>query len=67
MFLNYLEVLITGRIRDLGRRHESESQKRKRKKERGTKSKKVESKCNKISQFFPNVNKQLADPHPFNL
>ena len=27
-----------------------------------TKSKKVENKCNKISQFVPNVNEQLNDP-----
>ena len=53
---------MTGRIRDLGFIHESESQKCKRKEERETKSKEVESKCKKISQFFPNVNEQVADP-----
>ena len=56
------KVLMTGRIRDLGRKYESGSQKRKRKEERETKSKEVEFKCKKISQFFPNVNEQLADP-----
>ena len=56
------KVLMTGRICDLGRKSESESQKRKRKEERETKSKEVESMCKKISQFFPNVNEQLADP-----
>ena len=54
------KVLMTGRIRDVGRKYESGSQKRKRKEERETKSKEVESKCKKISQFFPNVNEQLA-------
>ena len=53
---------MTGRIRDLGRIYESGSQKRQRKEERDTKSKEVESKCKKISQFFPNLNEQLADP-----
>ena len=53
---------MTGRIRDLGRKYERESQKRKRKEERETKLKEVESKCQKISQFFSNVNEQLADP-----
>ena len=53
---------MTGRIGDLGRKSESGSQKRKRKEERETKSKEVKSKCTKISQFFPNVNEQLADP-----
>ena len=53
------KVLMTGRIRDLGQKYESGSQKRKRKE---TKLKEVESKCKKISQFFPNVNEQLADP-----
>ena len=52
---------MTGRIRDLGRKYERESQKRKRKEERETKLK-VESKCQKISQFFSTVNEQLADP-----
>ena len=55
-------MFTTGRIRDLGRKYESGSQKRKRKQERETKSKEVESKCKKISQFFPNLNEQLADP-----
>ena len=32
------------------------------KEERESKSKEVKSKCKKISHFFPNVNKQLADP-----
>ena len=32
------------------------------KEERETKSKEVESKFKKISQFFSNVNEQLADP-----
>ena len=54
--------LMTGRICDVGRKYESENQKCKRKEERKTKSKEVESKCKKISQFFPNVNEQLADP-----
>ena len=36
--------------------------KRKGKEKRGTKSKEVENKGKKISQFFPNVNEQLADP-----
>ena len=58
--VSYLKVLMTGRIRDLGRKYESGSQKRKRKDERDTKSEKVESKCKKISQFFPNVNKQVG-------
>ena len=53
---------MTGRIRELGQKYKSGSQKRKRKEERETKSKEVKSKCKKISQFFPNVNKQLADP-----
>ena len=48
-------------FRNLGRKYESGSQKRVRK-EREIKSKEVESKCKKISQFFPNVNQQLADP-----
>ena len=52
---------MTGRIRDLGRNYESESQKHKRKEERETKSKEFESKFKKRSQFFPNVNEQLAD------
>ena len=39
-----------------------EVKKRKGKEKRETKSKEFESKCKKISQFFPNVNKQLADP-----
>ena len=39
-----------------------EVKKRERKEKRETKSKEVESKCKKISQFFPNVNEQLADP-----
>ena len=51
---------MTGRIRDLGRKFESESQKRK--EEKRTKSKEVESRCKKISQFFPNVDEHLADP-----
>ena len=55
------KVLMTGRIRDLGQKYESGSQKCKRKEERETKSEEVESKCKKISQFFPNVNEQLAD------
>ena len=37
---------------------ESGSQKRKRKEEKRTKSKEVESRCKKISQFFPNVDEQ---------
>ena len=41
---------------------ESRSQKRKRKEEKRTKSKEVESRCKKISQFFPYVNEHLADP-----
>ena len=53
---------MTGRICDVGRKYESENQKCKRKEERKTKSKEVESKCKKISQFFLNVNEQLADP-----
>ena len=53
---------MTGRIRDLRRKYESGSQKRKRKEKRETKSKEVKSKCKKISEFFPNVNEQLADP-----
>ena len=53
---------MTGRIRDLGRKYDSGSQKRKRNEERETKSKKVESKCKKISQFFPKAYDQLADP-----
>ena len=57
-----LKALITGRICDLDRKYESGSQKRKRKEERETNSKEVESKCKKISQFFSNVNEQLADP-----
>ena len=56
------KVLMTGRIRDLGRKYQSGSQKRNRKEERETKSKEVESKCKKINQFFPHVNEQLADP-----
>ena len=56
------KVLMIGRIRDLGRKYESGSQKRIRKDERETKSKEVKSKCKKISQFFPNLNEQLADP-----
>ena len=53
---------MTGRIRDLGQKYESGSQKRKRREKKETKSKQVESSCKKISQFFPNVNEQLADP-----
>ena len=53
---------MTGKIRNLFRKDESESQTRKRKEERETKPKEVESKCKKISQFFPNVNEQVADP-----
>ena len=52
---------MTGKIRDFGRKLESGSQICKRKEERETKSKEVESKCKKTSQFFPNVNEQLAD------
>ena len=55
-------MLISGRICDLGRKYKSGSQKRFRKDEREKKSKEVESKCKKISQFFLNVKKQLADP-----
>ena len=55
-------MLVTERIRDLSQKYESGSQKRTRREEREAKSKKFESKCKKISQFFPNVNEQLADP-----
>ena len=58
------KVIMTGRIRDLGQKYESGSQQRKRKEEKDTKSKEVKSKCKKVSQFFHNVNEQLADP-PF--
>ena len=53
---------MTGRIRNLGRKYESGSQERKRKEKKETKSKQVKTRCKKISQFFPNVNEQLADP-----
>ena len=53
---------MTGRIRDLCPKYESESQKRKRKEERETKSKEVESKSKKKSQFVSNVKERLADP-----
>ena len=56
------KVLMTERICDLDRKYESRSQKRKRKEERETKSKEVESKCKKISQFFPDVHEHLACP-----
>ena len=52
---------MTGRIRDLGRKYETGSQNVEEKRKE-TKSKEVESKCKKISHFFPNVNEQLADP-----
>ena len=55
---------MTGRMHDLRRKYESGSQKRTRKEERETKSIEVESKCKKINQFFPNVNKLSADPSP---
>ena len=53
---------MTGRIHDLGQKYQSKSQKHKRKEEKATKSKEVKSRCKKISQFFSNVNEQLADP-----
>ena len=50
---------MTGRI---CQKYQSGSQKRKRKEEKATKSKEVKSRCKRISQFFSNVNEQLADP-----